>query len=164
MKKIMFKTIVVKRGEPETKLFDSQASAEEYLAQHNSLNAWDEFEKKLILVEYNDGVETEVEVIDSCNWDPYYFLQIRKKNYEDSEDYVFESVWYDSKERLLNDFSSFTYYIDQRYYEIVIMKVPYDKFAGIYGDWSEDEVLENFICKSQENPQTLDECLDSLSE
>lgn len=142
MKKYMFRAETIRAGKVEAKLFDSQKEAEEYLSQKDFLDAWDGFDKRIILVEQDEeGNEKELNVIDAGVNNYMYYLEIYNNDLVGDESYMFQSRWFNSVEELRAWAKSGIDYIDRRNYTAVIMRAPYDKFSDIVGDMEEWEEL-----------------------
>lgn len=138
----MFRAETIRAGKVEAKLFDSQKEAEEYLSQKDFLDAWDGFDKRIILVEQDEeGNEKELNVIDAGVNNYMYYLEIYNNDLVGDESYMFQSRWFNSVEELRAWAKSGIDYIDRRNYTAVIMRAPYDKFSDIVGDMEEWEEL-----------------------
>ena len=138
----MFRAETIRAGKVEAKLFDSQKEAEEYLSQKDLLEAWDGFDKRIILVEQDEeGNEKELNVIDAGVNNYMYYLEIYNNDLVGDESYMFQSRWFNSVEELRAWAKGGIDYIDRRNYTAVIMRAPYDKFSDIVGDMEEWEEL-----------------------
>lgn len=138
----MFRAETIRAGKVEAKLFDSQKEAEEYLSQKDFLDAWDGFDKRIILIEQDEeGNEKELNVIDTGVNNYMYYLEIYNNDLVGDESYMFQSRWFNSVEELKAWAKGSIDYIDRRNYTAVIMRAPYDKFSDIVGDMEEWEEL-----------------------
>lgn len=142
MKKYMFKTEELREGKIQTNLFDSQKEAEDYLSQKDLLDAWDGFDKRIILIEEDEeGNQKELNVIDVGINNYMYYLEIYSKKRVNEESYMFQSRWFDSIKELREWAKNSIDYIDRKNYKAMIMRAPYDKFSDIVGDMEELEEL-----------------------